>query len=67
MRFEVKLCFVSILPELSNFEDEILFEEGRNVTSGFSNSESRTQDNTPEFYYTNFTNLIVKIIRFKLY
>jgi len=39
-RFQLSLyvyCLISC--ELSNFEDEILFQGGRNVTPDFSNSE----------------------------
>jgi len=52
--FDLIYIFSGLL-ELSNFEDEILLKEGRNVTSEFSNSESRTQDDTLEVYYIDFT------------
>ena len=50
--------------ELSNFGDEILLKEGRNVTPDFSNPERQTQDDNImnnwvllyEFYWFNFLN-----------
>jgi len=56
--------------ELSNFEDEILLKEGKNVTPGFSNSESRIQDDNfmnSWAVFDWFYRLTFQIGRFLLY
>ena len=64
------IYWVSVLPELSNFEDEILLKGGGSVTPGFLNSESKTQDNNfmnswALWYWFNRLNF--QIDRFVLY
>jgi len=51
------IYLVSILPEPPNFDDAILFKVGECNSPTFQTSN---QDDTLEFYWIDFTDLIVK-------